>query len=266
MNDQTQTGVEQNGGTATTSVLAIVAAGCSLLSVMVCFGAVVAATLIDPGWGAMMIGLPLLGLAGAICGGLALVRIHRAQGTLLGRNAALIGLFIGLMSAVVQGAVVGGALATFGAISKHVVPAVSSMARDASAGNADAAAALLSDNAKQIAGPAGLAGFFGALEAKHGPLVRVSFGLGTIGAARRASERATGAPTSAVQAQSPRPVEVTFKNGWTLLYVYVDDAALDQNQVRVMDLLAVDKDGAARALLPDGPARVLAQWMGLKPE
>jgi hypothetical protein len=265
MNDQTQTS-GQSGGAATTSVLAIVAAGCSLLSVMVCIGAVVAATLIDPGWGAMMIGLPLLGLAGAICGGAALVRIHRAQGALLGRNAALIGLFIGLMSAVVQGAVVGGALATFGAISKHVVPAVTTMAREASAGNADAAAALLSDGARQIAGPARLTEFFGALEAEHGAMVRVSFGLGTIGAARRVTANATGAPTAAVQAQSPRPVEVAFQNGWTLLYVYVDDAALDQNQVRVMDLLAVDKDGTARALLPDGPGRVLAQAIGLKLE
>jgi hypothetical protein len=49
----------------------------------------------------------------------------------------------------------------------------------------------------------------------------------------------------------------------TTVYVWFDEQALSQNAVRILDVLVIDKDNAARALLPDGPGATLGRWLGL---
>lgn len=247
------------------SALAIGSAASSLLSVAACLAATLAAVISSPVWAAAIVALPLLGIVGIVLGALALRQIGRSEGRLGGRPLALIGVFLGIMSATLQGAVTIGALARYMPIQQQVAPALQMMARQAVAGDMTAARVALAENTGAVVDDARLEWFFKGLEAKHGELQRVVFGIRTLGTSRETLLRAMRAnpPTAAAPTQTPTPLEMHYKRGVATVYVTFDEQALSQNAVRILDLLVVDKDNAARALLPDGPGATLGRWLGL---
>ena len=149
-------------------------------------------------------------------------------------------------------------------VTRHIVPAVKALERDVSASKPQAGRDILSDTAMQVAG-ARLAWFFDGLESAYGQLDSVGFGLGTMrDASRQARDAAARAGTTPQPPHMPKPVDLRYRDAQITLYVFVDEAALNNQQVRVLDLLAVDpKAWTARALLPEGPGIATAKWMGL---
>lgn len=247
------------------SPLALGSLACSGLSTVACLVASVAALVASPVWAAAIVALPLLGIVGIVLGGLALRQIGRSEGRMGGRPVALMGLLLGIMTATLQGAVTIGALARYMPIQTHVAPALTEMARRSTAGDAAAARVALAQGSSATVDDARLRWFFAGLESKHGPLERVVFGVRTLGETRETLRRATSSnpPTAAAPTQIPTPLEMRFKKGSATVYVYFDEQALSQDAVRILDLLVIDKDNAARALLPDGPGAVLGRWLGL---
>jgi hypothetical protein len=247
------------------SPLAIGSAASSLLSVSACLAATLAAVISSPVWAAAIVALPLLGIVGIVLGGLALRQIGKSEGRIGGRPLALIGLFLGIMSATLQGAVTIGALARYMPIQSQVAPALQMMAQKAAAGDMAASRVALAESAGNVVDDGRLGWYFKGLEAKHGELQRVVFGIKTLGTSRETLLRAMRAnpPTATPPAQTPTPLEMHFKRGVTTVYVWFDEQALSQNAVRILDVLVIDKDNAARALLPDGPGATLGRWLGL---
>lgn len=248
------------------STLAAAALLLALTSVGGCLAALAAALLVKPSLAGVILVLPALGLGAAACGGIALARIRRSRGRVLGRGAALVGLFFGLFSAVLQGAVGYGAMASFWPIKRDVVPAVARFVGVGSGFHASTSRATLSPAAAQAVDEARLAWFVGRLRRHAGAGVAVRFELQTLVDARAALTR-TGAAGGKgdAPAEWPKPVSLRGDSGSTTLFVFLDDDALKNGRVLFRDALEIGPDGAAATLLPDGPAARVAAWLGLAP-
>ncbi len=242
---------------------------CSLGSVGVCLLAGIISAVVDPRAAGAVLVLPLISLSGAIMGGVALLRIERSGGRLGGRTAALIGLFLGLVATIIQGAVAGGALAAYFPVKRHIVPTMERAMRSAATGDMTATRALLGPASGTELADERLSRFFLAMEDRLGPWTAARFDIGVlVDAAREAragAARAGGAapPTG----ELPKPVVLVFARGEALAFLYPDQAALGKRQVRIADALIILPHDAsaipdAVSLMPAGQAAALGKWLG----
>lgn len=263
---------------------------CSLASAATCLVTTLIAALFDPAAAAIILILPLLSLAGAITSVVGLRQIGRSRGAFVGRGLALVGLFVGLPAMILQGAAVGGGIATVTPVQTRIVPVITALNDAAQRGDRAGAARLLSGGTATIIGDAGAETFFADLTSRYGPPGGVRFGLDVFLENFRRVRRATGAappfagtpagatpaspapatPAPATPAQGPanvefpKPVALSQGGSMVLLYVFTDPDALKSDIVLVMDLLAIGPDGVATTLLPDGPGVAMGKWLGVR--
>jgi len=263
------------------SAWALVGASCSLASAATCLVTTLVAALVDPAAAAIILLLPALSLIGAISGVVGLRQIGKSPGVYIGRGLALLGLFIGLPAMILQGAAVGGVVATITPVQTRIVPVVTALSDAAQRGDRAGAAKLLSPGTVATTGDEGCERFFADLSSRYGPPGGVRFGLDVFMENFRRVRRATGAappfagtPAGAAPAATPaqgptnvefpKPVALTHGGAMVLLYVFTDPDALTRDSVIVMDLLAIGPDGVATTLLPDGPGLAMGKWLGVR--
>ncbi len=241
----------------------------AIASVGACLLAAIVSVVVDLRAAATVLVLPLFSLAGAVMGGIALLRIERSGGRLGGRRAALIGLFLGLIATIIQGATAGGALAAYFPVKRHIAPTMESALRAAAAGDLTTASALLGTGPGTGTGEERISRFLLAIEDRLGPWVEVRFDIGVLAEAAR--EVRLGAARASAAAQPggdlPKPVVLVHARGAALAFLYPDQAALGRRQVRIVDALVIlphDASAApdAVALSRDGPAAALGKWLG----
>ncbi|HVZ94923.1 MAG TPA: hypothetical protein VG797_10475 [Phycisphaerales bacterium] len=250
------------------SLGAMVAMFLSLTSVLGC--GVIAALffLLGPASAVGMLVTPALGLAGVTLGGLSLYRIRKAavQGVLVrGQGMALIGIFVGLMSAVVQGAAAGGALVVWRNAREMMTPSAGRLVMASVQGDIPVArlelmqSSTISDERLRS---------FGEMFKNHvGEPRRADLRLSVFVRASRELRSAPGAATAQITQDkiAPFPVEIEADRGTPLCYIFLDTDALQrQQQVRIADVLVLLPGHECITLATDGPARTTGDALGYR--
>ncbi|MEM8835833.1 MAG: hypothetical protein AAGD00_08435 [Planctomycetota bacterium] len=253
------------------SPLAVLSLGGALLSFATCLVGGIASVLGFPSVGLVILFLPLLALASAVCGVLALVAINRSDGLLVGGVPARIGLVLGLIATAVTGSFTFGALRTAYDVRERLAPVVEALIADINADNWPGAEEHLGEPVARALGKTGVAWFFETLEASFqsetvgadAPLVILFRSRGEL--ARASDPTQVSAAPQNLNDEVPKPVRVTFASGASgVLFVFLDPAALASQQVRVSDAMIVLPDNRVLTLQPDGPASLLARGGGMR--
>jgi len=210
--------------------------------------------------------LPLLGVIAAVLGLIALARISQSGGRLAGRRLAILGLFVGLLGAVTQGAMVFGALRTYFDIRNTLVPNTAAFVEPLMRGDFDAAREKLSEDASAVVSEHDLDRFARAVGELAGgpPVVEIRIGelFRTVASMRAIAQGSAKKITGQV-----RPVQVVGDRGSCALFVVLNEEALRQKQVRIDDLLLVrNQPFQGMPLRRDGVALEIAQAIGLSLE
>lgn len=251
------------------SLAAVGSAGCALGVLAGAGGAIAATFLLSPSAAGVILGLPVLGVLGMILGVIALRRIARSEGRVVGRPLAVAGLLLGGVLTVLLGAASAGAVIGFAPVRKALCPAVDAFAGSIAQGDLVAARRVLAADASGAAGDERLIALVSEPERALGPWKQARFDVGVvIESGRRMRALAGAAPGRSASGPGtqewPKPIALEFERGRAMAYVYVDDNGLARGHVAIRDVLVLMPDGTARALLPDGPAATTGRWLGLK--
>ena len=247
------------------SGVGLLALGCSMLSLGSCIVLAAISVFFAPSAGVVVVGLPLLGLAGIVLGALSLVRKRAPNGREYERGPAVGAIIVGLATAVLQGAFGVGILRVYLAMPEQVVPVVGSMMEEIGEGNLSGARRALADPVQPNVPEARLGAFAGEVRAVCGPEIEASFSVGTIGRARAALTRALS-NTQGLAAPPdlfPKPVELVGSEGRLVVWLLLDDASLERDRVRIVDMMAMLPDGRCLVLLPAGRFAQFARQAGL---
>lgn len=238
---------------------------CSLASVGACCSSLLIAYFFKfPEAFTAIIALPILGILGITFGYSAFRRVKHSGGAVMGRNAAIMGIFLGLISVVLQGAFITGILIPAMAVKRQLVPVAERIAAAAPALDAASLDDLFPPATPESA--ASRTRILAAIDEHTSPPRAASFTFDTFFRSRGliADARARGFTTGpAPSADPPRPVEITSPTSSLLLLLFLDKAALDDDRILIHDLIVVREGHAATILLPDGPAREYADYLGL---
>lgn len=251
------------------SLAAVAACIFAVASVLGCLTSLAMGTLVTPAAFVIVLALPVPAFLGAALGGIALRNISRSQGRLGGRTMALIGLFLGLIAGVLQGAVAGSALATYWPVKTRVAPVVQEFVNAVQVNDFATARVSLSASASQVVTDEQLRSLFAPSIVNLGPFQRATFGLDvfvdSFKQVRESARRAAAAGGTGLggPGEAPKPVGLAFARGRVIAYVFVDQGALSQGSVEILDMLVVNTQGPATAMLPDGPAIQAARAMGM---
>ncbi len=235
----------------------------SVLACVVSIGAVLAGNL---SMAAVILPLPILGLTGATLGFLALRRIGRSKGTLIGRGPAVFALFVGLPSAIIQGAFALGPMRVWWDIRNTLAPAATTFAADLASGDANAARARMSVGASSALSDERLADFSTQLTATLGTPITAQATTWLFSEIRRLGARSPGtpaAPNPRPAGPPPRPVELVGPNARVLAYFFLDDDAIRSGDVRIADALVILPGDTPLILHEAGPASAAARALGL---
>ena len=250
------------------TLLGVISLGCALLSVAACV-VVSAVVLVGGRTGAAVVifGLPVLGVMAMVTGGMALVQ-RRARGVPLVRGPAAMGVIIGLASAVLQGSVAVGALMAYVPVKKMVTPVVTAVFEQVEAGRADVAVEAIPESSRTVIDAARVERFVGAVTDVVGTPARAVVGLDMFVRTRRvfADAAARGAATGPVPdlGLQVKTVEVEGPRGRVMVFLVLDDAALQRDDVRIADAMAVLPGERCVVLLPEGRMKQLAGFLGLE--
>ncbi len=248
------------------SSLALLAMLLSLGSVAGCFIVGGLAFLLGPRLAVGILLMPLLGLTGLVTGFIALRRIRRSNGALRGHGFALVGIFVGLMSAVLQGSMSLAAVGKLRTVQVVLAPAVDQFIKDATAGKREPTRRQLAESTNSTLSNERLDLFFDELRARCGEPLGATAQLTVFLRAAAAVRSAPNARTTSIQQDkyAPDPVELLCANDTPLCYVFLDNDALNQGLLRIIDLLVILPGGESLTLLPAGPAKETADALGFK--
>ena len=245
------------------SFIGLAALLCSLLSLASCIIISGLSMAIVPSLAVGVAVLPLLGLTGVLLGAVSILRKKAPGGRDYERGPAVGAIIVGLATAVLQGAFGIGILRTYIAVPKQIIPVVSSMVSEIQASNLDRARQALAEPVRAVVPAPRLQGFYEAIHDACGGDPTPSFTIGTIGRSRAALARALAGVSSAPDNFYPKPVEMIGPGARIPLWVLLDDSALDRDQVKITDMLALLPGDRALVLLPDGRFAQLARTSGL---
>ncbi|MBL8746608.1 MAG: hypothetical protein JNK58_09670 [Phycisphaerae bacterium] len=239
----------------------------SLLSVgslAACLVAAILAMLATPKAAVVVLVLPLISGAGAALSALALREINRAGGTIVGKPIAIVGLFVGLTAAIIQGAAVLSALGSAWAVKANLVPVVEAFMLAHARNDRAAMRAALGDTVSRHLDDARIDWFFTQLDARLGEVQGARFDLGVMmRATTRLQQAAAGATPGKTIIENPKPVELVFTRGAVLAFVIPDDEAMRvQQRIAVSDILVMIPGPAVLTLRRDGPATALSNRFG----
>ncbi len=268
--DDEVVGVLKGGATggkiSSVSVAAVGGLALVVMSVAGCVTAGLVGWLVTPAALLAVLLLPAPALLGAALGGWALGAIGRSRGRLGGRTMALAALFVGLSVGALQGAIAGSALATWWPVKKLVVPVVNEMAVALEKGDYGRARRSLAPAASQVVSDERLAALLVDSRMAYGPLREATFGLDVFVDSYRFVRRSAGGQGGGGGggiSAPPKPVGLTFARGRVIAYVFVDQGALDNGEVLILDMLVAGPLGSGRTLLPAGQAAEAARSLGI---
>lgn len=236
----------------------------SVGSVAACVVAAVISMLISPKAAVVVLALPLVSAAGAGLSALGLREIGRGGGMIVGKPLAFVGLMVGLIAAILQGAAALSALGSAWAVKANLVPVVEGFMLAHERGDRTAMRASLGETVGRHLDDARIDWFFGQLDSRLGAPRRAQFDLGVmVRAATQLQQVAANAAPGKTVIENPKPMELVFERGVTLTFVMPDDEAMRaQNRIAISDMLVMLPDSSVLTLRLDGPATALSHRFG----
>lgn len=236
----------------------------SVGSVAVCVIATALAVMVSPEAAAVVLGLPVVSALGAGLSLLALRQIGRSGGAIVGKPIALVGLFVGLMAMILQGAMTLSALGSAWAVKTNLVPVVEGFMLAHARGDRTAMRATLGEAVSLHLDDARIDWFFDRLDSELGATRSAEFNLGVMmRATAQLQKAAASAPPGKTVIENPKPMEIVFARGTALAFVIPDDEAMRvQQRIRIADMLVMMPDSSVLTLRFDGPATALANRFG----
>jgi hypothetical protein len=236
-----------------------------MLSVAAC---VVITGLSAIGFSSILVGLfalPALGLGAVVFGWLSLRRRAAPDGAVYTRGPAAGGVIVGLASAVLQGSFLIGAVRSFTPIRTQVVPIVAAMVEEVEKGRPARARDALGEGVRGAVSDRRVTGFMTQIESYTGSPMGVRFDLGAFVRARSALVGATRAGANvSMDDFNPKPVEFHGPRGSMTVWVLLDERALSQASVRIIDMMALFPTPKADVLMPDGRFAQFAGQAGIE--
>ncbi|HBS29263.1 MAG TPA: hypothetical protein DEB06_07385, partial [Phycisphaerales bacterium] len=215
------------GGGSRLSGAAAMSAGLAGLSVAGCLVVGALSVIVSPTVLGAVIVLPVLGLTGAGLGAAGLRAIRRSGGTLTGRPLAIIGLFVGIISAVVQGSMGGSMVATYLTMRSTLAPAAQRVLSAMSARDDALVRTMLAPATASALSDGRIEAFIGAFERECGPFRRAAFDVRVMNDAFTRVRLTGGAPRGPAPAGDPmKPLRLEGDSGEALAWVTLDQDAL----------------------------------------
>lgn len=210
--------------------------------------------------------LPLFSMLAIALGGASLMRRVAPDGSAYSRGPAAGGVIVGLATLVLQGAVIVGVLRTYVPMKRVVVPVVASMLEESERGNTELARRALAETVRGVVTEARFEAFLDASAAETGRPMTAAFGLATIARTRAAlvSAMAQGGGTVTVTGMYPKPVEFEGPSGRVSVWVLLDEAELERERVKIVDMMAILPGGRGVVLLPEGRFAQLVEQAGIE--
>ncbi len=236
----------------------------SLGSVAVCLVAAAAAMLATPNAAVVVLVLPLVSAAGAALSALGLREIGRGGGTIAGKPIALVGLFVGLGAATLQGAAALSAFGSAWAVKTELVPLVEEFMLAHARDDRAAMRAALGETVSRHLDDQRIDWVFAQLDASLGPTKHARFNLAVmLHAAAKLQNAAANAATRTTVIENPKPIELVFERGVALAFVIPDDEEIrTRKRVAISDMLIMLPDSSVLTLRLNGPATALANRLG----
>jgi len=209
--------------------------------------------------------VPGMGILGIGLGAASLGFIKQSRGRLSGGPAAITGIFLGLLTSVIWGAIGLGASQAYAFWTNTMRPEAEGFVQDASAGSLDAARARLSSDASKAVADERLTQWIEAVETRIGAVQGVSADLGllfsTFGEVYGSFQGGQSQPGQTQQNIAPVPFALEGQSDQALLWVLFDGDSLDNPPPKIADVLVVVEGGEAIPLRSDGPAADIAKPM-----
>ena len=152
---------------------------------------------------------------------------------------------------------------TVAGIRTALVPVVHEFVLESTQSDLDAARSFLSESTSAHLPDAVLQSFSAQLVASLGDYHHTEFNTADALAAAAVS-RARANPATPIPAYDARPVVLVCTDARAITYAFLDEDALDQNAVLLVDLLVIlPGNNRAITLRPDGPASEVAAAISL---
>lgn len=200
------------------------------------------------------------GLIAAVLGFVSLRRIGRSGGALGGRPVAVLGLFVGLLSAVTQGSIILGAAGLYYSSRNALAPAASRLARALGEDDAPMARLQLEESTARAIDDDRISWVGDALTTELGAFQRASFDLDIF--TEMLTVMSTAPDGTSLRKLAPRVIRLEYDAGPIMTLTFLDEKQLKQNRVRFTDVLFILPDDRAATLMPDGIARQAARLLG----
>ncbi len=205
---------------------------------------------------------PAIALVAVILGIVALRSIDRSGGAVGGRPLAIAGTFVGLGATAVLGAFSIFAVVQIAAL-RTLAPVAGDLAGHLQRGETTEAREILGVVGGTALTDERLVAFGDALETEIGVANGARAGFDLVGGAARAFADAPQNAGASFSAEDyPRPIWLLAGGNEHLAYAFLDQEALEREQVRVNDLLVIVGPRRAIALQPDGPALRVIRAVG----
>ena len=208
--------------------------------------------------------LPILSLTALIMALWVLIgpgRGHAAEKPFT-RGPALLGFLVALLALVGQVTISGVGLSVYIPMKQRVLPAADEMVRNINAGRPERALEAFASTYRARIAPDDLSAIFGIVTSELGPIEDVVFRISTAQRARDTLGQLAGTVDPGDE-NLPKPVELHCRDGIAMLWLLLDEVALQREEIRFMDLLVVLPDLRALTLFPDGRMAMYARSFGL---
>lgn len=214
----------------------------------------------------MFLAAPVFALTGASAGFVAMRQIERGNGRVVGKPAALVGLFGGVGALSILGAGVVFAFVQFSG-SKPLATVFADQLESIRADNFDGARAVLSEDARYVSDER-LSSFLSTIESDFGAFESTSADFGLVFEAQAVFRELPDIQTATdrgLDANDPgRPVWLHTADDKLFVYLWVDQEAVTRGEVLIRDIIVHFAGPRWLLLRDDGPAARFAIATGVE--
>jgi len=214
--------------------------------------------------------IPFLGVISIVLGASSLLLIGRSNGRLTGRGAAIAGLIVGIMTAVIWGAVGAGVLQAQRFYVTQMVPPAETVFGSVATRDVASLRTTLNHDATNDLNDARIEAFMAAYEREFGGYVGIATDWDTLidsFVQTFSNSQNQGGGNVQINNATPVPVGVIGQDKTRVAFIVYEESSLGGGQPYIADIMVLLDGERCFTLREDGPARKmgLAMWQDVVP-